>query len=70
MIPNIIAEKAVGTNKRRNIVANKNLNAIANKIVNTNKGQNAAVKQSILIKDQIIRRIKLRNWIGIEQIAK
>ena len=70
---NATTDKAVDTNKERDIAADKDLNTAANKAVDTDKRRDAAVgKQpnamvelSMLIKDQIIRRIKLRDWIGV-----
>ena len=64
---NTVVDKTVNTDKERDIVANKNLNTVADKGINANKKQdalagkepNAVAKLSIVIKDQITRRMKL-----------
>ena len=67
------ADKAVNADKRRVIVANKKLNTVADKAVDINKRQdaaagkkpNAVTESSIMIKDQITKWTKLRDWIEV-----
>ena len=64
---NAVADKAVNTDKERDIAANKKVNATADEAVDADtredviagKQLNAAAKLSILIKDQITRWTKL-----------
>ena len=62
----IASNKAVNADKRRNIVGEKELNTAVDENVDADKGQDVAVEPLMLIKDQIIRQIKLRDWIRVE----
>ena len=65
MIQDTTANKAINTNKRQDIVANKKLNATADKTIDSYKKQDIITELSMLIKNQIIRQIKLKVWIKI-----
>ena len=70
---NNTTDKTVDIDKKLDTAADKNLNAVANKAVNADKSEdaitgkqpNTTAKLSMLIKDEIIRRTKLRGWIGV-----
>ena len=85
MIPNTAADKelnaavnkAIDADKRQVTIADKELNVAADKAVDSDKRwnavagkyPNAVVEPSILIKDQIIRWTKLKDWIRVKWIA-
>ena len=70
---NATANNAIDADKRKDTVAHKKLNVVADKVINIDKRQDATagkqlnitVEPLMLIKDQIIRRIKLRGWIRV-----
>ena len=53
---NTVVDKVINVDTKQDIVASKLPNAIG--------------KPFVLIKNQITRQIKLRSWLGVEQIAE
>ena len=51
LILDIVADKAIDIDKRRNTIVDKNLNAVPDEAINTDKEKSIIVKLSILIKD-------------------